>query len=48
MSFKSIDEEIPLDKNTNALGQKYTHRRHLESDDEIKSGRAVLSQNRVL
>ena len=22
--FQSIDEEIPLDKNTNALGQKYT------------------------
>ena len=24
MSFRSIDEEIPLDKDTNALGQKYT------------------------
>ena len=22
--FQTIDEEIPLDKNTNALGQKYT------------------------
>ena len=24
MSFRTIDEEIPLDKDTNALGQKYT------------------------
>ena len=24
MSFRTIDEEMPLDKNTNALGQKYT------------------------
>ena len=22
--FQTIDEEVPLDKNTNALGQKYT------------------------
>ena len=46
--FQNIDEEIPLDKDTNALGQKYTDRRYVVSDDEIEFRRAVASQNCVI
>ena len=35
--YQNIDEDVPLDKNTNALGQKYTIGADLVSDDEIKS-----------
>ena len=40
---QNIDEDVPLDKNTNSLGQKYTLRRQLVSNDEIDRIGAVLS-----
>ena len=45
---QNIDEDVPLDKNTDALGQKYTIGCQLEPDDETKSVRAGPSQNCVL
>ena len=46
--FQSIDEEIPLDKDTNAMGQKYTIGATWNPTMRFESGRPVLSQNRVL
>ena len=39
-----IDEDVPLDKNTNSLGQKYTIGAQLVSDDETNCVGTVLSQ----
>ena len=43
--FQTIDEEVPLDKNTNALGQTIPGRCHMESLDAIQFGRPVFLQN---